>query len=121
MAMRPKIAVRVLSAPRTPVFSGLPSRIRWTKADTESIVIFRGDFSDRLLLRTTKMAPMVFRSFDHPARTEKLLDDIPVSVGSKGSARQLALNAIPIFKRDKVVIAHIALFRRCRPSGANRA
>ena len=43
--MRPRMAVRVLSAPRTPAFSGLPSWMRWMKAATESMVMLRGEFS----------------------------------------------------------------------------
>jgi len=37
----------------------------------------------RLLLRTTKMAPVILRRFDHSGWTEELLDDIPISVGRK--------------------------------------
>jgi len=45
MAMRPMMAVSVLSAVRTPVFSGVPFWIFRMKVSSESMVISRGHFS----------------------------------------------------------------------------
>ena len=104
--IRPMMAVRVLSAPRTPLFSGLPSRIRWMNACSESWVISRG--------------PVFARRLDHAARSEELLVHRAVEGRSDLRSGERGLYAGGVIERHIAVIADIAALLERAPARAVR-
>src|SRR5215510_937153 len=80
-----------------------------------------GDVARRLLHRLlpgpTKMPPVILRRLNHARFAEKLLYHVTIAGWREGRPRQLALHTVLVFERDKIVVAHIALLRRCRPAG----